>query len=65
MKPSRQVKQLAGQTDEAQDGGQSSVRPVDHADLDAVRDEFNGRPLPTLHWKSPSEALDKAVAITA
>ena len=35
------------------------------ADLDAVADELNGRPRQTHHWKSPSEALDEAVAMTA
>jgi IS30 family transposase len=35
------------------------------ADLDAVADELNGPPRQTLHWKSPSQALDKAVATTA
>jgi IS30 family transposase len=35
------------------------------ADLDAVANQLNGRPRQTLHWKSPSEALDEAVAMTA
>jgi IS30 family transposase len=30
-------------------------------DLDAIADELNGRPRPTLGWKTPSQALDRAM----
>ena len=43
----------------------SDLKIHTQADLDAVADELNGRPRQTLHWKSPSEALDEAVAMTA
>ena len=43
----------------------SDLKIHTQAHLDAVADELNGRPRQTLHWKSPSEALDKAVAMTA
>jgi IS30 family transposase len=42
----------------------SDLKIHTQADLDAVADELNGRPRQTLHWKSPSEALDEAVAMT-
>jgi IS30 family transposase len=34
-------------------------------DLDAVAAELNERPRQTLGWKTPSQTLDKAVAMTA
>jgi IS30 family transposase len=43
----------------------SDLKIHTQADLDAVADELNGRPRQTLHWKSPSQALDEAVAMTA
>ena len=43
----------------------SNLKIHTQADLDAVADELNGRPRQTLHWKSPSQALDEAVAMTA
>jgi IS30 family transposase len=43
----------------------SDLRPFTQADLDAVADELNERPRQTLGWKSPSQALDEAVAMTA
>jgi IS30 family transposase len=43
----------------------SDLKTHTQADLDAVADELNGRPRQTLHWKSPSDALDEAVAMTA
>jgi IS30 family transposase len=43
----------------------SDLKIHTQADLDAVANELNGRPRQTLHWKSPSEALDEAVAMTA
>jgi IS30 family transposase len=43
----------------------SDLKIHTQAHLDAVADELNGRPRQTLHWKSPSEALDEAVAMTA
>src|ERR671910_729222 len=43
----------------------SDLKIHTQADLDAVADELNGRPRQTHHWKSPSEALDEAVAMTA
>ncbi len=42
----------------------SDLKIHTQADLDAVADELTGRPRQTLHWKSPSEALDQAVAMT-
>jgi IS30 family transposase len=35
------------------------------ADLDAVAAELNDRPRQTLGWRSPSQALDEAFALTA
>jgi IS30 family transposase len=43
----------------------SDLRPHTQADLDAVAAELNGRPRQTLGWRSPSRALDEAVAMTA
>ena len=43
----------------------SDLRPFTQADLDAVADELNERPRQTLGWRSPSQALDEAVALTA
>ena len=43
----------------------SDLRPHTQDDLDAVAAELNGRPRQTLGWKSPSRALDEAVAMTA
>jgi transposase, IS30 family len=43
----------------------SNLKIHTQAHLDAVAHELNGRPRQTLHWKSPSEALDEAVAMTA
>ena len=43
----------------------SDLAPFDQADLDAVAAELNGRPRQTLGWKTPSQALDEAVAMTA
>jgi IS30 family transposase len=43
----------------------SDLKIHTQAHLDAVADQLNGRPRQTLHWKSPSEALDEAVAMTA
>ncbi|HZA88099.1 MAG TPA: IS30 family transposase [Acidimicrobiales bacterium] len=43
----------------------SDLSPHSQADLDAVAAELNGRPRQTLGWKSPSQALDEAVAMTA
>jgi IS30 family transposase len=31
------------------------------AGLDAIADEFNGRPRHTLDWMTPSQALDRAM----
>jgi IS30 family transposase len=43
----------------------SDLRAHTQADLDAVAAELNGRPRQTLGWRSPSKALDEAVALTA
>ena len=43
----------------------SDLRPFRQADLDAVAAELNDRPRQTLGWRSPSRALDEAVAMTA
>jgi IS30 family transposase len=43
----------------------SNLKIHTQAHLDAVADELNGRPRQTLHWKSPSQVLDEAVAMTA
>jgi transposase, IS30 family len=43
----------------------SELAPYSQADLDAVAAELNGRPRQTLGWKTPSQALDEAVAMTA
>jgi IS30 family transposase len=43
----------------------SDLAPFDQAALDAVAAELNGRPRQTLGWKTPSQALDEAVAMTA
>ena len=43
----------------------SDLRPFTQADLDAVADELNERPRQTLGWRSPSQALDEAVALIA
>jgi IS30 family transposase len=43
----------------------SDLRPFSQADLDAVAAELNDRPRQTLGWRSPSRALDEAVAMTA
>jgi IS30 family transposase len=43
----------------------SNLKIHTQAHLDAVAHELNGRPRQTLNWKSPSEALDEAVAMTA
>jgi IS30 family transposase len=40
----------------------SDLKTHTQADLDAVADELNGRPRQTLRWKSPSQALDEALA---
>jgi IS30 family transposase len=42
----------------------SDLKIPTQAHLDAVANELNARPRQTLHWKSPSEALDEAVAMT-
>ncbi|HET6665470.1 MAG TPA: IS30 family transposase, partial [Acidimicrobiales bacterium] len=41
------------------------LAPFAQADLDNVAAELNGRPRQTLGWKTPSQALDEAVAMTA
>jgi IS30 family transposase len=43
----------------------SDLAPFSQADLDAVAAELNGRPRQTLGWKTPSQALDETVAMTA
>jgi IS30 family transposase len=43
----------------------SDLRAHTQDDLDAVAAELNGRPRQTLGWRSPSRALDEAVALTA
>ena len=39
------------------------LRALTQAELDAVADELNERPRQTLGWRSPSQALDHAVAM--
>ena len=43
----------------------SDLRPFSQEDLDVVAAELNDRPRQTLGWRSPSRALDEAVAMTA
>jgi IS30 family transposase len=39
----------------------SEISHYTQADLDAVAAELNGRPRQTLHWRTPSQALDEAL----
>jgi transposase, IS30 family len=43
----------------------SDLAPFGQAALDAFAAELNRRPRETLAWKTPSQALDEAVAMTA
>jgi IS30 family transposase len=42
----------------------TDFRAVSQDDLDQVAAELNGRPRQTLGWRTPSQALDGAVALT-